>query len=121
MLIPLNTKIHRQVGAILALPFQFLGRVAQWIWSIQSREKSRLANEMQQIRGLMPLLMRQRNGLRWSQEDLQEIKLQFRALFRLCPYLTLILMPGGFLILPFIAWWLDRRRQKRDHIDEKMT
>jgi hypothetical protein len=25
----------------------------------------------------------------------------------------LFVMPGGFAIVPFLAWWLDRRRKQR--------
>ncbi|WP_338849483.1 hypothetical protein V8J88_10670 [Massilia sp. W12] len=83
------------------------------MWKLQQRERLRLSHEMHQISGLMPLLMKQRNGYRWSAQDILEIKAQLRALLKLCPYLALILMPGGFFILPGLAWWLDRRRQKR--------
>ncbi len=68
---------------------------------------------MRQVRGLMPLLMKQRNGYHWTPEDIKDIKAQLHTLIGLSPYLTLFIMPGGFFILPFLAWWLDRRRQKR--------
>lgn len=61
----------------------------------------------------MPLLMKQRNGYRWTRDDLRQIKQQLRTLLLLCPYLALLLAPGGLLILPLLAWWLDRRRGKR--------
>jgi hypothetical protein len=28
----------------------------------------------------------------------------------LSPYLVVLVMPGGLLALPALAWWLDRRR-----------
>jgi len=27
------------------------------------------------------------------------------------PYLVVMVMPGSFVVLPALAWWLDRRRQ----------
>lgn len=68
---------------------------------------------MRAMSGLMPLLMKQRNGYRWTREDKREIKAQLRNLALISPYLTLAVMPGGFFVLPVLAWWLDRRRQKR--------
>ncbi len=88
---------------------------------MQTRERIRLAQEMHQVRGLMPLLMKQRNGYHWTPEDLHEIRSQFRTLLSLCPYLTLVFMPGGLLILPVFAWWLDRRRQRREDIERNST
>jgi hypothetical protein len=29
------------------------------------------------------------------------------------PYVALLVLPGGFALLPLLAWWLDRRREKR--------
>jgi hypothetical protein len=95
------------------LGVQYLGRGVRWVWRMQARERSRLSHEMRHIKGLMPLVMKQRNGYRWSPDDIAEIKSHLRRLVNLSPYLTLCVMPGGFLVLPFLAWWLDRRRQKR--------
>ncbi|MDP1703308.1 MAG: hypothetical protein Q8L42_01235 [Sulfurimicrobium sp.] len=35
-----------------------------------------------------------------------------RSLARLSPYAAALLLPGGLLLLPLFAWWLDRRRLK---------
>jgi len=113
----LAIKLHRQVGAVLVHPLQLVNRSARWMWQIQTRERIRLAHELQQVRGLMPLLMKQRNGYHWTPDDVREIKTQFRTLLSLCPYLTMVVMPGGLVVLPIFAWWLDRRRQKRDELE----
>ncbi|MDO9371834.1 MAG: hypothetical protein Q7U07_04495 [Gammaproteobacteria bacterium] len=68
---------------------------------------------MAQTRGLLPLLMKQRNGYRWTAADRLEIRAQLRRLLALSPYLIVFLLPGGLLMLPVLAWWLDRRRQRR--------
>jgi hypothetical protein len=65
------------------------------------------------MRGLLPLLMKQRNGYRWSAADRRAIREHLQALGSLSPYLILFLAPGGIFALPVLAWWLDRRRLKR--------
>ncbi len=87
------------------------------LWDLQNRERVRLSGEMAQMRGLMQLLMKQRNGYRWSETDRRKIRAQLRRLASLSPYLLLFVSPGGFLALPLLAWWLDRRRQKRSDDD----
>lgn len=83
------------------------------LWALQGRERERLRAEIDQVRGLMPLLMKQRNGYRWSEADRRQIRAQLRKLASLSPYLVALLSPGGLLALPLLAWWLDRRRDKR--------
>lgn len=83
------------------------------LWQMQHRERERLWEELGQSRGLMPLLMKQRNGVRWSPEDRQALRVRLRQLAALSPYLVLLVAPGGFFVLPALAWWLDRRRQRR--------
>ena len=61
----------------------------------------------------MPLLMRRRNGGRWTSAERSELQRQLQALAHLSPYLVVLALPGSFLALPFLAWWLDRRRLQR--------
>lgn len=75
-------------------------------------EKRHLIGEFQQTRGLMPILMKQRNGERWTREDRRLLREHFDRLSRLSPYLVLLVMPGGLLVLPVFAWRLDRRRMR---------
>jgi len=76
------------------------------------REKRHLLSEILQVRGLMPLLMKQRNKGRWSVEDRAELKVHLRRLSNLSPYLVVLALPGSFVLLPALAWWLDRRRMR---------
>jgi len=85
-------------------------RVYTYVRDITQREKQHLLSEIQQTRGLMPILMKQRNGQRWSPDDRAQLRDHFGRLTRLSPYLVLVVMPGGFFVLPVFAWWLDRRR-----------
>jgi len=79
----------------------------------QLRERQRILSEATQIRGLMPVLMKPRNGQHWTLEDKREIVFHLRELAGLSPYLVPLVMPGGVLMLPILAWWLDRRRGAR--------
>ena len=81
-------------------------------FELAERERKFLLAEMSQIRGLMPVLMRRRNKLRWTPEELAEIRAHLKRLSKLSPYLVVIVMPGGFAVLPVLAWWLDRRRNR---------
>jgi hypothetical protein len=76
------------------------------------REKEHLLSEMLQVKGLIPLLMKPRNKQKWTAEDRVELKQQMQRVFRLGPYLAIIALPGSFLLLPALAWWLDRRRNR---------
>ena len=78
-----------------------------------SREKNRLRAEMEQIKGAVQLLMKQRNGGKWTAQDRQEIKNILRSVSSVSPYLMIWIVPGSMLLLPFLAWHLDTRRKRR--------
>jgi hypothetical protein len=99
--------------SLLELPLHAARRSARRAWELQQRERERLWVEMGHTRGLMPLLMKQRNGVSWSVDDRRALRLHLRQLAGLSPYLVLLIAPGGLLALPALAWWLDRRRQRR--------
>jgi len=79
---------------------------------LTARERRFLTDEIVQVRGLMPLLMKPRNGQRWTQEDKRELSGHLRRLSSISRYLVVLAMPGGVLLLPALAWWLDRRRSR---------
>jgi len=81
--------------------------------AVQKRQAREIVGELVQMRGLMPLLMKSRNGSNWTPEERAELLRQLRILSRLSPYLLLLLLPGSALLLPLYAWWLDRRRRPR--------
>ena len=80
---------------------------------LTERERRHLTGEILLARGLMPLLMKPRNRQRWSDEDRGELAVHLRRLSYISPYLVVMVMPGGMLALPVLAWWLDRRRNRR--------
>jgi hypothetical protein len=81
--------------------------------SAQQRERDVILAELVKVKGLMPLLMRRRNGLTWSRDERDQLQDQLRALAHLSPYLVIVALPGSFVLLPVLAWWLDRRRRQR--------
>lgn len=80
------------------------------IRALQASQRRYLYRELSQARELFPLLTKPRNGGKWT---LEERTMLLRALSNLSPYLIPLVLPGGFLLLPLIAWWLDRRHRKR--------
>lgn len=78
------------------------------------RERDRIRAEMSSIHGLLPLLMKQRNGQRWTPIERTLLQGHLRSLASLSPYLLVLLAPGSFALFPLLAWCLDRRRQERD-------
>jgi len=61
----------------------------------------------------MALLMKSRNGQRWSKTERQELRKQLRGLSRLSLYFAMAALPFTTLALPLVAWWLDRRQRQR--------
>ena len=80
---------------------------------LTEREKRHLLSEIIQVKGLMPLLMKPRNKQRWTAEDRAELSVHLRRLSNISPYLIVLALPGSFLMLPALAWWLDRRRNRK--------
>lgn len=83
--------------------------------SMQETHRLYIRGEFSQARGLIPILMKHRNGEQWSTEDRAMLLRDLRALSNLSPYLIPLLMPGGVLMLPLVAWWMDQRRKGRDN------
>jgi hypothetical protein len=85
--------------------------IVRTVMDMMDRERKYVLGEVVQITGLMPLLMKARNHLSWTPEDKRQIVTHLRRLSMVSPYLVVMVMPGSFIVLPALAWWLDRRRQ----------
>lgn len=85
----------------------------QQMLSTQRREARRILAELMVTRGMMPLLMKSRNGGSWTPAEKEELLGHLRRMAHLSPYLIVLLLPGSLFILPAYAWWLDRRRLNR--------
>jgi hypothetical protein len=94
-----------------------MSRAPAWFCSLlasNSREKMRLRDELVLIKGAWPLLMKQRNGGKWTPEEKQELRAMIRSASSVSPYLFIWAVPGSVILLPFLAWYLDRKRKNRD-------
>jgi hypothetical protein len=81
--------------------------------SSQRREVRRVLTELMATRGVMPLLMKGRNGEQWTPAEKAELIEHLRRMAHLSPYLIALVLPGSVILLPAYAWWLDRRRLTR--------
>jgi len=86
----------------------------QQLLTAQRDEARRILTELMATRGLMPLLMKARNGGQWTPEEKEEVTTHLRRMAHLSPYLIGLLLPGSIFLLPAYAWWLDRRRLDRE-------
>ncbi|MDH5202744.1 MAG: LETM1 domain-containing protein [Nitrospirota bacterium] len=81
------------------------------------KNKEFILNEVLEVKGLMQLLMKNRNtGEKWTKEEKKEIKKHFKNISKVVPVLLIFFLPGGFLLLPFLTEVLDRRKIKRIHL-----
>ncbi|TAM47154.1 MAG: hypothetical protein EPN55_03205 [Gammaproteobacteria bacterium] len=81
---------------------------------IALHQRSRLRAELLQVPGLFALLMKPRNGAPWTADERMLLRARLHALSHLSLYLALLALPGTALLLPLLAWWLDRRRRQRE-------
>jgi hypothetical protein len=78
-----------------------------------SRESRRFRDELDHMKDAWPLLMKQRNGGTWTPEDKIRLKAMVRSASSVSPYLFIWAIPGSMVLLPFLAWFLDRQRKSR--------
>jgi hypothetical protein len=91
-------------------------RAPLWFCSFlagNSREKRRLQDQLATMKGAWPLLMKQRNGGKWTPEEKARLKGMVRSASSVSPYLFIWALPGSVLLLPLLAWFLDRQRKHR--------
>ena len=81
------------------------------------KNKEFILEEILAVKGLMQLLMKQRNmNQEWTKEEIKEIKKHLKNISKVVPALLIFLLPGGSLLLPLFAEMLDRRKTKRPPI-----
>ncbi len=78
-----------------------------------TREKRRFRDELLQMKGAWPLLMKQRNGGTWTEDDKERLKGMVQSASSVSPYLFIWAIPGSMVLLPFLAWYLDWQRKRR--------
>ena len=78
------------------------------------KHKALFFQEAQRISGFLYLLMKQRNtDEKWTPEEKKEIKRHLKVMAMYIPILIIFLLPGGSLLLPFLAEIMDRRKTRR--------
>ena len=80
---------------------------------LHDRERRRLREALNRVPGLMALLMKPRNGQRWTAAERETLRAQLRSVRRMGLYIAVLVIPGTVLTLPLLAWWLDRRHTQR--------
>lgn len=111
---PVPGSLRKRIVSSLSRSIAEIGKLGRGMRELQHRESQRVRDEMAGTRQLIPLLMKQRNGTKWTAEERRNIQKYLRRIAGVSPYLVLFVMPGGFFMLPLLAWWLDKRRQRRD-------
>ena len=76
------------------------------------REKNRLRREMATMKGSVVWLLRQRRQGQWSLDERTRLREVMRSASAVSPYLIIWAIPGSLLLLPFLAWFIDHRRQR---------
>jgi hypothetical protein len=92
-------------------------RAPVWFCSFlagNSREQRRLRDELALMKGAWPLLMKQRNGGTWTPDEKDKLKAMVRSASSVSPYLFIWALPGSVVLLPLLAWFLDRQRKNRE-------
>ncbi len=78
------------------------------------KNKTFLLGQVLAVQGLMQLLMKNRNtGEKWTKEEIKEIKKHLRHISKMVPVIIVLMLPGGSLLLPFLAEVLDTRKTIR--------
>ena len=93
-----------------------MSKAPEWFCSFMAsnhREKRRFRDELVHMKGAWPLLMKQRNGGTWTPDDKVTLKAMVRSASSVSPYLFIWAIPGSMILLPFLAWFLDKKRKSR--------
>jgi hypothetical protein len=101
----------------LAYQVKLKNKAPRWVASIlagNQREKFRVRSELGNLKDAVPLLMKQRNGGKWTAEERKQLRGVLRSASQVSPYLLIWVIPGSMVLLPLMAWFLDVRRKRRD-------
>ncbi len=74
--------------------------------------KSMLLHEALQVEGFMRLLMKRRNGSPWTAEERRALAGHLNAMAKAMPALLIFSLPGGMILFPVLAWFMDRRQDE---------
>ena len=92
-----------------------MDRAPAWFCSFlagNTREKTRFRTELATMRGSVVWLIRQRRQGAWTVTERDHLREVMRSASSVSPYLIIWVVPGSMLLLPFLAWFMDRRRKR---------
>jgi hypothetical protein len=73
-----------------------------------------ILKEVLEVKGLIQLLMKYKNtGKKWTAEEKKKIKMHLKQISKVVPIMAIFLIPGGSMLLPFLADILDRRKVRK--------
>ncbi|HET7852896.1 MAG TPA: hypothetical protein VFM04_00345 [Candidatus Methylomirabilis sp.] len=88
--------------------------ITTFLKTMIARNKELILSQILAVKGLMRLLMKNRNtGEKWTRDEVREIRAHLRHIAMLVPGLIIFMLPGGSLLLPLLAEALDRRKKIR--------
>ena len=79
----------------------------------ERRQRAVILAHLLEVKGVLPTLMKIRSGSTLDSTETELVRSALLSLRSLCPYLIVLALPGSVLLLPVLAYWLDRRRQRR--------
>ncbi|MBI5212994.1 MAG: hypothetical protein HY957_06430 [Nitrospirae bacterium] len=86
----------------------------KYLKRLLAANKQFILREALEVKGFMQLLMKHRNtGEKWTTDEKKRIKTHLKNISKVVPALIIFLLPGGSLLLPFLAEVLDRRTENR--------
>ena len=84
--------------------------ITAYLKRLLASNKKFILHEVLEVKGLMYMIMKHHNtGQKWTRDEKKEIKMHLKVISRAVPALIIFLLPGGSLLLPFLAEALDRR------------
>ena len=88
--------------------------VSAFVRRLIMNNRAFILEQVLSVKGLMQLLMKSRNTDQpWTKEEKKEIRKHLRNISKMVPVIVIFILPGGTLLLPFLAEILDRRKKKR--------
>jgi hypothetical protein len=94
--------------------FKVPGKIPPYVRDLLLRNREFILKEVVEVQGLMRLLMKHRNtGEKWTREELGEIRAHMKEISKIVPVVVVFLLPGGTILIPFLAEVLDRRKEPR--------
>ena len=88
--------------------------VSAFVRRLVMNNRAFILEQVLSVKGLMQLLMKIRNTDEpWTREEKKEIKKHLRNISKMVPVIVIFILPGGTILLPFLAEILDRRKKRR--------